>query len=78
MFWLFDFRTGLNRYITVYKREGSTIVQDDAHFNLSRNSRSIIMGLLNKYPLSVKEKQDVMPLTERDRNFAPEGSGKYV
>ncbi|KAL0271676.1 UNVERIFIED_CONTAM: hypothetical protein PYX00_008692 [Menopon gallinae] len=61
-----------NRYITVYKREGSTIVQADAQFQLSPSSRQIIQSLLNKYPLSNKERQDLLPQTDRDRIMNPD------
>ncbi|XP_071450252.1 3'-5' RNA helicase YTHDC2-like [Hetaerina americana] len=58
---------GANRYLTVYKREGSTIVQADAVFQLLHTSRQNIYLLLHKYPLTNKERQELLPLTERDR-----------
>ena len=51
----------------MFKREGSTIVQADAQFQLSRPSRQMVYSLLNKFPLSNKERQDLLPQTERDR-----------
>ncbi|KAK6644023.1 hypothetical protein RUM43_000288 [Polyplax serrata] len=61
-----------NRFLTVYKREGSTIVQADAHFQLSRQSRQIVYNLLNKFPLTNRERQDLLPQTERDRIINPD------
>lgn len=58
---------GANRYLTVYKREGSSIVQADAVFQLVRSARTHICGLLHKFPLTNKERQELLPLTERDR-----------
>nr|CAD7456186.1 unnamed protein product [Timema tahoe] len=58
---------GATRYLTVYKREGSTIVQADAIFKLSRSSRQNIYQLVQKFPLTNKERQELLPLTERDR-----------
>lgn len=58
---------GANRYLTVYKREGSTIVQADAVFQLLQSSRQNVFLLLHKYPLTNKERQELLPLTERDR-----------
>ncbi|XP_046399834.1 3'-5' RNA helicase YTHDC2-like isoform X2 [Ischnura elegans] len=58
---------GASRYLTVYKREGSTIVQADAVFQLLHSSRQNIYLLLHKYPLTNKERQELLPLTERDR-----------
>ncbi|GAB6019416.1 3'-5' RNA helicase ythdc2 [Chamberlinius hualienensis] len=56
-----------NRFLTVYKKDGSTIVQADAIFNLSKNSRQQIITLLQRYPVTNKERQDLAPLLERDR-----------
>ncbi|XP_049836121.1 3'-5' RNA helicase YTHDC2-like isoform X3 [Schistocerca gregaria] len=58
---------GANRYLTVYKREGSSIVQADAVFQLGRASRQHIFMVLHKYPLTNKERHELLPLTERDR-----------
>ncbi|PNF38747.1 putative ATP-dependent RNA helicase YTHDC2, partial [Cryptotermes secundus] len=58
---------GANRYVTVYKREGSSIVQADAVFQLARSSRQHMYALLLKFPLTNKERQELLPLTERDR-----------
>ncbi|XP_066993237.2 3'-5' RNA helicase YTHDC2 [Anabrus simplex] len=55
------------RYLTVYKREGSSIVQADAVFQLVRSSRQHVCVLLHKFPLTNKERQELLPLTERDR-----------
>lgn len=63
---------GLNRYVTVYKREGSTIVQADAVLALTGTTHHTICNLLTDYPLTNKERQDLLPVTERDRTFIPE------
>lgn len=64
---------GPSRYLTVYKREGSSIVQADAVFQLVRPSRQHICTLLNKYPFTNKERENLLPLTERDRSSNTEG-----
>lgn len=66
-------RKGASRYLTVYKREGSSIVQADAVFQLVRSSRQHVYTLLHKFPLTNKERQELLPLTERDRILNPEG-----
>ncbi|XP_043278621.1 3'-5' RNA helicase YTHDC2-like [Venturia canescens] len=60
---------GANRYLTVYKREGSTIIQEDAIVKLQKASKQSIYNLIQKFPLSAKERQELLPLTERDRSF---------
>lgn len=67
------YRKGANRYVTVYKREGSTIVQADAVIKLQKSSRQGIYNLIQKFPLSNKERQDLLPPTERERNISTEG-----
>lgn len=62
-------RKGANRYLTVYKREGSTIIQEDATVKLQKTSKQSIYNLIQKFPLSAKERQELLPLTERERTF---------
>ena len=73
-FTLFHFSKGSNRYITAYKKEGSTIVHADASFALQRSARQQVISLLHKYPLTNKERQELLPLTERERQFTTEGN----
>ncbi|XP_013779316.1 probable ATP-dependent RNA helicase YTHDC2 isoform X2 [Limulus polyphemus] len=58
---------GANRYLTVYKKEGSTIVQADAVFQMGRVSKQHVVTLLERYPVSARERQELLPPTERDR-----------
>lgn len=58
---------GANRYLTVYKEQGSSIVQADAVFQLSRTHRHTITTMLSKYPVTSRERQDLLPPSERDR-----------
>ncbi|XP_012146608.1 3'-5' RNA helicase YTHDC2 [Megachile rotundata] len=58
---------GTNRFLTVYKREGSTIVQSDAVIKLQKASRQSIYNLLQTFPLNHKECQDLLPPIERER-----------
>ena len=41
----------MSRYITVYKKEGSTIVAEDAVLSLSQDTIKIVSALLSKYPV---------------------------
>jgi hypothetical protein len=67
------YRKGASRYLTIYKREGSSIVQADAVFHLVLTSRQHVYTLLFKSPLTNKERQELLPLTERDRMANLEG-----
>jgi len=56
---------GQNRYITVYKNEGSTIVGRDAVLSISQASSYLISELLSKYPVSARERVDLLPISDR-------------
>ncbi|XP_011502346.1 PREDICTED: probable ATP-dependent RNA helicase YTHDC2 [Ceratosolen solmsi marchali] len=63
---------GSNRFLTVYKRECSTIVQKDAVIKLEKSSRQSIYNLIKKFPLDNKERRDLLPPTERERTVENE------
>ncbi|XP_042863704.1 3'-5' RNA helicase YTHDC2-like [Penaeus japonicus] len=63
---------GSSRYLTVYKKEGSTIMSSEAVVALADSTRSTILGLLQRCPVTNKERQDLLPATERDRLMNPE------
>ncbi|KAK0178149.1 hypothetical protein PV328_002126 [Microctonus aethiopoides] len=58
---------GANRFLTVYKRKGSTIIQSDAVLRIQKISKQGIYSLIQKFPLNNKERQDLLPPTERER-----------
>jgi hypothetical protein len=68
-----SYSRGVNRYLTVYKREHSTIVQADAIIKLEKSSRQSIYNLIKKFPLDNKERRDLLPHTERERVVEKEG-----
>ena len=57
----------------MYKKNGSTIVQADAVFALARMSRHQVSSLLSKFPVTNRERQELLPPTERDRLLQPDG-----
>ncbi|CAL4103669.1 unnamed protein product, partial [Meganyctiphanes norvegica] len=63
---------GSGRYLTVYKKEGSTIMSSEAMIALCETTRSTILSLLHRCPVTNKERQDLLPATERDRLMNPE------
>ncbi|XP_076620145.1 3'-5' RNA helicase YTHDC2 [Colletes latitarsis] len=60
---------GTNRFLTVYKREGSSIVQADAVIKLPKSLRQSIFTLIQNFPLNLKECHDLLPPLERERPF---------
>ncbi|CAH2049582.1 unnamed protein product, partial [Iphiclides podalirius] len=59
---------GVNRYLTIYKRVGSTIIQSDAKLILDSNMRCSIAELLTAFPLTSKEKDDLSSCPEKERS----------
>uniref|UniRef100_A0A2A4JX34 RNA helicase n=1 Tax=Heliothis virescens TaxID=7102 RepID=A0A2A4JX34_HELVI len=59
---------GVNRYITIYKRIGSTIIQNDAKLILDSNMRCSIAELCNAFPITSKEKDDLSSCPEKERS----------
>ncbi|CAB3374299.1 Hypothetical predicted protein [Cloeon dipterum] len=57
---------GPNRFLTIYKRDGSTIIGDDATLPLGVSSLEDIGRLLSRNPVTPKERQDVAPYVDRD------------
>merc|ERR1719244_1258051 len=49
---------GQARYLTVFKKEGSTIVAKDAFLDLSPGSRRLISSLFARFPLSARDTVD--------------------
>lgn len=62
---------GDQRFLTIYKRDRSTIIQSDCSFNLTKASYQAIVNLLTTYPLSLKEKTDVKSETNSLRSGSP-------
>ncbi|KAH9370374.1 hypothetical protein HPB48_006708 [Haemaphysalis longicornis] len=58
---------GTNRFLTAYKKVGSTIVQNDAGFTMGPLSCQYALMLLQKFPVNAHERQELLPPTERDR-----------
>ena len=64
-------RKGANRFLTVTKVDGSHTVRATAIFHLVRNSRHQIHTLVQRFPVTNKERQELLPRT--DRSQASEG-----
>ncbi|XP_026676469.1 3'-5' RNA helicase YTHDC2-like [Diaphorina citri] len=60
---------GSNRYLTIYKRDGSSIIQNDAVLSLSPSTLQIFNMVLSQCPVTVKDRNELLPLVERDRHL---------
>ncbi|XP_077514316.1 3'-5' RNA helicase YTHDC2-like isoform X2 [Amblyomma americanum] len=63
---------GSNRFLTAYKKAGSTIVQADAGFSMGPLSCQFALMLLQKFPVNTHERQELLPPTERERLIGQE------
>ncbi|GAB1605067.1 3'-5' RNA helicase YTHDC2-like isoform X2 [Argonauta hians] len=54
-----------NRFLTVTKKNNKTSHRQVATFNLEKNSRQHIRTLMQRYPLTNKERQDLFPKPEK-------------
>ena len=66
---MYVFRKSANRYVTVSKKDSSIISEEATAFSLMKNTRSQIMNMMQKFPLTSKEKQDLQPRTERGQHY---------
>ena len=64
---------GANRFLTITKVDGSRTVRATAVFNLVRNSRHQIHTLIQRFPVTNKERQELLPRTDR----AQSSEGKF-
>ncbi|CAH2296197.1 probable ATP-dependent RNA helicase YTHDC2 isoform X1 [Pelobates cultripes] len=63
---------GAKRYLTVRKKGGSDAVSGLMTCNLTPNSKHAMRSLIQRFPVSSKEKSDLLPKTERGNVFEVE------
>ncbi|XP_013405922.1 probable ATP-dependent RNA helicase YTHDC2 [Lingula anatina] len=56
---------GSNRFLTVFKKEDKKAANSSARFQLTHNSRQQIHNLIQRFPLTSKERHELLPRTER-------------
>jgi len=59
------YRKGAGRFLVVTKKTGIQTVQAAAVFNIAKSSRNQIRTLLQRFPVTTKERQELQPRTER-------------
>jgi len=60
-------RKKANRYVSVMKKDVAQSTQSVATFHLVRNSRQTIHSLLQRFPLTTKERQELQQRLERNQ-----------
>ena len=66
--WIFDCSHGYNRFLTIYKKKGKASNQDADVFNLMQHSQHQIQTLLQQCPVTQREKQELLPRTDRTQS----------
>ncbi|KAJ8338689.1 hypothetical protein SKAU_G00354750 [Synaphobranchus kaupii] len=63
---------GTRRFLTIWKKDGTEVAQSVMTFNLSHNAKHVVRSLLQRFPITNKERTDLMPRTERGVSLALE------
>ncbi|XP_066516299.1 3'-5' RNA helicase YTHDC2 isoform X2 [Hoplias malabaricus] len=67
---------GSNRFLTVRKKDGSESTQSIMTFNLTGNSKHVVRSLLQRFPITNKERTDLLPRSERGLAVSPEAGDR--
>uniref|UniRef100_A0A672JV49 RNA helicase n=2 Tax=Sinocyclocheilus grahami TaxID=75366 RepID=A0A672JV49_SINGR len=67
---------GSGRYLTVRKKDGTEASRSIMTCNLSHNSKHMVQSLLQRFPITNKERSELQPRTERAVFTSPDASGE--
>ncbi|XP_006812648.1 3'-5' RNA helicase YTHDC2-like, partial [Saccoglossus kowalevskii] len=67
-----------NRYLTIFKKDCNKMPCSVATYQMTRNSRHQIHGLLQRFPVTNKERQELQQRTERGYHFSGENGQKEI
>uniref|UniRef100_W5KNU3 RNA helicase n=1 Tax=Astyanax mexicanus TaxID=7994 RepID=W5KNU3_ASTMX len=56
---------GSNRFLTIWKKDGSEAAQSIMTFSFTANSKHVARNLLQRFPITSKERTDLLPRTDR-------------
>ncbi|RXN23652.1 putative ATP-dependent RNA helicase YTHDC2 isoform X1 [Labeo rohita] len=65
---------GSSRYLTVRKKDGTEASRSIMTCNLSHNSKHMVQSLLQRFPITSKERGELQPRTERAVFTSPDAS----
>ncbi|KAI1904626.1 hypothetical protein AGOR_G00007630 [Albula goreensis] len=63
---------GSRRFLTIWKKDGTETSQSVMTFGLSHNAKHVIRSLLQRFPITNKERTDLLPRTERGMSVSLE------
>ncbi|MBZ3868958.1 putative ATP-dependent RNA helicase YTHDC2 [Sciurus carolinensis] len=69
---------GANRYLTVKKKDGSETAHAMMTCNLTHNTKHAIRSLIQRFPVTNKERTELLPKTERGNVFAVEAENREM
>ncbi|XP_058239188.1 3'-5' RNA helicase YTHDC2 [Hemibagrus wyckioides] len=66
---------GIHRFLTIWKKDRPESGHSIMTFNLTHNSKHVIQNLLQRFPITNKERTDLLQHTERGLTVLPEAAG---
>lgn len=63
----FYFRQGASRYLVLAKKDLSAVMSKSATFQLVRNSRYQVNNMLQRFPVTSKERLELLQNTEKNQ-----------
>ncbi|GAA6095870.1 3'-5' RNA helicase YTHDC2 isoform X1 [Tachysurus ichikawai] len=65
----------IHRVLTIWKKDCPESAQSVMTFNLTHNSKFVVQNLLQRFPITSKERTDLLQRTERGLVASPEAAG---
>ncbi|KAM7149206.1 3'-5' RNA helicase YTHDC2 isoform 7-T8 [Molossus nigricans] len=69
---------GANRFLTVKKKDGSETAHAMMTCNLTHNTKHAVRSLIQRFPVTNKERTELLPKTERGNVFAVEAENREM
>nr|XP_033784978.1 3'-5' RNA helicase YTHDC2 isoform X1 [Geotrypetes seraphini] len=69
---------GANRYLTVKKKDGSEMAHAMMSCSLTHNTKHAVRSLIQRFPVTNKERTELLPKTERGNVFAVEAENREM
>ncbi|XP_060769254.1 3'-5' RNA helicase YTHDC2 isoform X2 [Neoarius graeffei] len=66
---------GIHRFLTIWKKDRPESAQSIMTFSLTHNSKHVVQNLLQRFPITSKERTDLLQHTERGLAVSPEVAG---
>ncbi|XP_026778235.2 3'-5' RNA helicase YTHDC2 isoform X2 [Pangasianodon hypophthalmus] len=66
---------GIHRFLMIWKKDRPESAQSIMTFSLTHNSKHVVRNLLQRFPITSKERTDLLQRTERGLALSPEAAG---